>query len=72
MALIGLPTASKKTKTVSRNNFIHLPRIDAAHPDGCSRFCDQLREFERRLPPVMCQHHAIGEMVFVDYSGKKI
>ncbi len=44
------------------------------HPDGYgySRFCDLYREFERRLTPVMRQHHAAGDKVFVDYSGKKI
>ena len=44
------------------------------HPDGYgySRFCDLFREFERRLSPVMRQHHAAGDKVFVDYSGKKI
>src|SRR5262249_9062972 len=45
-----------------------------AHPDGYgySRFCDLYREFERRLSPVMRQHHVAGDKVFVDYSGKKI
>jgi len=44
------------------------------NPDGYgySRFCDLFREFERRLSPVMRQHHAAGDKVFVDYSGKKI
>ena len=44
------------------------------HPDGYgySRFCDLYREFERRLSPVMRQHHVAGDKVFVDYSGKKI
>ena len=44
-----------------------------AHPEGYgySRFCDLFREFERRLSPVMRQHHAAGDRVFVDYSGKK-
>jgi transposase len=44
------------------------------HPDGYgySRFCDLFREFERRLSPVMRQHHAAGDKAFVDYSGKKI
>jgi transposase len=39
------------------------------HPDGYgySRFCDLFREFERRLSPVMRQHHAAGDKVFVDY-----
>ncbi|HML13889.1 MAG TPA: IS21 family transposase [Xanthobacteraceae bacterium] len=45
-----------------------------AHPDGYgySRFCDLLRGFERRLTPVMRQHHAAGDKAFVDYSGKRI
>jgi hypothetical protein len=45
-----------------------------SHPDGYgySRFCDRYREFERRLSPVMRQHHVAGDKVFVDYSGKKI
>jgi len=44
------------------------------HADGYgySRFCDLYREFERRLSPVMRQHHVAGDKVFVDYSGKKI
>jgi transposase len=44
------------------------------YPDGYgySRFCDLYREFERRLSPVMRQHHAAGDKVFVDYSGKKL
>ena len=44
------------------------------HPDGYgySRFCDLFREFERRLSPVMRQHHAAGDKLFVDYSGKKV
>src|SRR5579862_5300247 len=43
-------------------------------PDGYgySRFCDLFREFERRLSPVMRQHHAAGDKLFVDYSGKKM
>ena len=44
------------------------------HPDGYgySRFCDLFREFERRLSPVMRQHHVAGDKLFVDYSGKKV
>ena len=44
------------------------------HPEGYgySRFCDLFREFERRLSPVMRQHHAAGDKAFVDYSGKKV
>jgi len=45
-----------------------------ANPDGYgySRFCDLFRGFERRLTPVMRQHHVAGDKVFVDYSGKRI
>ena len=45
-----------------------------AHPEGYaySRFCDLYREFERRLSPIMRQHHAAGDKVFVDYSGKRV
>jgi transposase len=39
---------------------------------GYSRFCDLLRGFERRLSPVMRQHHVAGDKAFVDYSGKRI
>ena len=39
---------------------------------GYSRFCDLFREFERRLSPVMRQHHAAGDKLFVDYSGKRV
>jgi transposase len=39
---------------------------------GYSRFCDLLRGFERRLNPVMRQHHVAGDKAFVDYSGKRI
>ena len=43
------------------------------HPGGYgySRFCE-LRGFERRLTPVMRQHHVAGEKAFVDYSGERI
>lgn len=39
---------------------------------GYSRFCELLREFERRLSPVMRQHHVAGDKLFVDYSGKRL
>ena len=44
------------------------------HPGGYgySRFCDLLRGFQRRLTPVMRQHHVAGDKAFVDYSGKRI
>lgn len=47
----------------------------AQHHDdayGYSRFCELLREFERKLSPVMRHHHVAGDKVFVDYSGKKL
>ncbi|PKU21494.1 IS21 family transposase [Telmatospirillum siberiense] len=46
----------------------------AIHPDGYgySRFCELYGVFERKLSPTMRQHHAAGDKVFVDYSGKKI
>jgi transposase len=46
----------------------------AVHPDGYgySRFCDLFRAYEQRLSPTMRQHHAAGDKVFVDYSGKKV
>jgi transposase len=46
----------------------------ALHPNGYSysRFCDLFRQFERRLSPVMRQHHVAGAKLFVDYSGKKL
>ena len=44
------------------------------HPEGYgySRFADLLRGFERRITPVMRQHHVAGEKAFVEYSGKRI
>jgi transposase len=39
---------------------------------GYSRFCELVRQFERKLSPVMRQHHVAGDKVFVDYSGKKL
>ena len=46
----------------------------ASHPGGYgySRFCDLFRGFERRLTPVMRQHHVAGDKAFVDYSGKRV
>jgi hypothetical protein len=40
----------------------------AAHPSGYaySRFCELFREYERRLSPVMRQHHVAGDKVFVE------
>lgn len=42
-----------------------------AHPNGYgySRFCELYRRSAGRLAPVMRQHHAAGEALYVDYSG---
>jgi transposase len=44
------------------------------YPEGYaySRYCELFRGFERKLSPVMRQHHAAGDKLFVDYSGKKL
>lgn len=47
-------------------------RTDCPDGYGYSRFCDLFREFERRLSPVMRQHHPAGDKLFVDYSGKRL
>ena len=39
---------------------------------GYPRFCDLSRAFEKRLSPVMRQHHEAGDRLSVDCSGKKI
>jgi len=39
---------------------------------GYSRFCELLRAFQRRLSPVMRQHHVAGDKLFIDYSGKRL
>ncbi|WP_352987664.1 hypothetical protein [Mesorhizobium sp. M0988] len=46
----------------------------SVHPDGYgySRFYELFCGFEQRLSPTMCQEHAAGDKVFVDYSGKKV
>lgn len=56
------------------NMMILWEEYRVAHPEGYgySRFCDLFRGFERRLTPVMRQHHVAGDKVFVDYSGKRI
>jgi len=43
----------------------------AVHPEGYgySRFCDLYRRWSGRLTPVMRQHHAAGERMFVDCAG---
>ena len=46
----------------------------SVHPEGYgySRFCDLFRAFEKRLSPVMRQHHRPGDKLFVDFSGKTL
>jgi transposase len=67
-------TLSRELKRCGVNLMVLWEEYREAHPDGYgySRFCDLYREFERRLSPVMRQHHVAGDKVFVDYSGKKI
>jgi transposase len=67
-------TLSRELKRPGVNLMVLWEEYRQAHPDGYgySRFCDLYREFERKLSPVMRQHHIAGEKVFVDYSGKKI
>ncbi len=68
------PALAREMKRPGVNLLILWEEYRDAHPDGYSysRFCDLFREFERRLSPVMRQHHAAGDKLFVDYSGKKI
>jgi transposase len=65
---------ARELKRPGVNLMVLWEEYRASHPDGYgySRFCDLYREFERRLSPVMRQHHVAGDKVFVDYSGKKI
>jgi transposase len=65
---------SRELKRAGVNLMVLWEEYRESHPDGYgySRFCDLYREFERRLSPVMRQHHVAGDKVFVDYSGKKI
>jgi transposase len=65
---------ARELKRPGVNLMVLWEEYRAADPAGYgySRFCDLYREFERRLSPVMRQHHVAGDKVFVDYSGKKI
>ncbi len=67
-------TLARELKRPGVNLMVLWEEYREAHADGYgySRFCDLYREFERRLSPVMRQHHIAGDKVFVDYSGKKI
>ncbi|MBM3654482.1 MAG: IS21 family transposase [Alphaproteobacteria bacterium] len=65
---------ARELKRPGVNMMILWEEYRVAHPEGYgySRFCDLFRGFERRLTPVMRQHHVAGDKVFVDYSGKRI
>jgi len=65
---------ARELKRPGVNLMVLWEEYRAADPDGYgySRFCDLYREFERRLSPVMRQHHVAGDKGFVDYSGKKL
>jgi transposase len=44
------------------------------HPDGYgySQFCERYRRWLDTLDPVLRQHHAPGEALFVDWAGQTI
>ncbi len=67
-------TLSLELKRPGVNLMVLWEEYHQTHPDGYrySRFCDLYREFERKLSPVMRQHHIAGDKAFVDYSGKKL
>jgi len=67
-------TLTRELKRPGVNLMVLWEEYRELHPEGYgySRFCDLYREFERRLSPVMRQHHVAGDKVFVDHSGKKI
>src|SRR5207248_10680710 len=68
------PLLARELKRPDVNLMVLWEEYREAHPSGYaySRFCELFREYERRLSPVMRQHHVAGHKVFVDYSGKKI
>jgi len=51
---------------------LHLEYLER-HPDGVryTTFCKTYRTWCAKKSPTMRQHHAWGEKLFVDYSGKK-
>ncbi len=65
---------AREAKRPGVNLMVLWEEYREVHPEGYgySRFCDLFREFERRLSPVMRQHHVAGDKLFVDYSGKKV
>jgi transposase len=68
------PSLAREMRRPGVNLVVLWEEYRESHPEGYaySRFCDLYREFERRLSPVMRQHHAAGDKVFVDYSGKRV
>ena len=68
------PALSLELKRPGVNLMVLWEEYHQSHPEGYrySRFCDLYREFERKLSPVMRQHHIAGDKAFVDYSGKKL
>ena len=68
------PSMAREMRRPGVNLVVLWEEYRATQPEGYgySRFCDLYREFERRLTPVMRQHHAAGDKVFVDYSGKRV
>ena len=64
-------TLARELKRAGVSLMVLWEEYRETQPDGYgySRFCDLFREFERRLSPVMRQHHVAGDKVFVDYSG---
>jgi len=68
------PSLAREMRRPGVNLTVLWEEYRDSHPGGYgySRFCDLYREFERRLTPVMRQHHEAGDKLFVDYSGKKV
>jgi transposase len=68
------PALVRELKRPGVSLLILWEEYNAVHPQGYSysRFCELLREFERRLSPTMRQTHVAGHKAFVDYSGKKV
>lgn len=64
----------RELKRPGVNILVPWEEFRAIHPAGYaySRFCELLREFERRLSPTMRQQHVAGHKAFVDYSGKLV
>jgi transposase len=68
------PVLVRELKRPGVSLLILWEEYSAVHPQcySYSRFCELLRDFERRLSPTMRQTHVAGHKAFVDYSGKKV